>query len=125
LAYLQLGRPDRAVADCSRAVELDPKLWNVWSILGTAHYRAGNPKAAVTALHKSAELGPGRDAEEWFFLAMAHHRMGHHDEARKAYEQAVRWLDRNQDGLAKDKGQAEGLRRLRAEAEGVLELKKK
>ena len=50
-------------------------------------------------------------------------KLGNHDEARRAYEQAVRWLDMNQAALTK--GHAGVLRRLRAEAEEVLGLKKK
>jgi tetratricopeptide (TPR) repeat protein len=124
-AYLRLGQADKAVADCSRAVELEPKLMNGWSTLGKAHYRAGDSKAAVAALNKSWELRKSWDGHEWFVLAMAHRKLGHPDEARKAYEQALLWLEKNQEALAKDKRQAEDLRRLRAEAEEVLELKKK
>jgi hypothetical protein len=51
---------------------------------------------------------------------MAHRKLGNHDQARQAHEQAVRWLETNRAALAKDKGQAEELRRFRAEAEEVL-----
>ena len=58
------------------------------------------------------------------FLAMAHRKLGNHDEARKAYDQAVRWLDQNREALANDKALAGELRRFRNEAEEVLQLKK-
>jgi len=56
-------------------------------------------------------------AQDWVFLAMAHHRLGHHDEAR-------RWLDRFRDrrpSLASNAfwGELE-IRLLRAEAEAVV-----
>ena len=59
------------------------------------------------------------------FLAMAHGRLGNHDAARKAYDRAVGWLEKNKERLKKDKPQAEELHRFRSEAEEVLELKKK
>ncbi len=56
---------------------------------------------------------------------MAHRKLGHHDEARKAYEKAVQLLEKHKAALEKDPPYAEVLRSFRAEAEEVLELKKK
>jgi hypothetical protein len=54
-------------------------------------YRAGRFEEAVTRLTEAAELTchPYRTNVQhtWYFLAMAHHRLGHADEAR-------RWLDK-------------------------------
>src|SRR5262249_36415849 len=66
----------------------------------------------------------GGDAVAQLFLATAHRKLDRPDEARQAYEQAAQWLEKNQEALAKDKGQAEELRRFWAEAEEVLERKK-
>src|SRR5439155_21042561 len=108
-----------------KAVQLALKEGNYWQTLGVAHYRAGDWKAAALALNKSLELGPS-GAVNWLFLAMAQQKLGKHDEARRAYEHAVQWLERNRDALEKkDKQRADELRRFRAEAEEVLELKKK
>jgi hypothetical protein len=90
-----------------------------------AHYRAGDSKAAVAALGKSRELRQGGDAVDYLFLAMAYRRLDNRTEARKAYDQAVQWLEKTKEMLEKDKAQAEKLRRFRTEAEEVLELKKK
>jgi eukaryotic-like serine/threonine-protein kinase len=124
LAYNQLGQPDKAVADFLKAVQLGPKVGSYRQNLGVAHYRAGDWKAAVAALDKSRQLGQGGDAVDWLCLAMARWKLGHHDEAHKAYAQAVRWLEKNKETLEKDKTRAEELRRFRAEAEEVLEQKK-
>ena len=61
-----------------------------------AHYRAGDWKASVAALEKSMELGHGGGAIDWFFLAMAHWRLGHSEEARTWYEKAGAWMEKNQ-----------------------------
>src|SRR5262249_24166870 len=87
--------------------------------------RAGDWKAAVAALDKSVELRQGGDAMDRLFLAMAHRKLGDPDEARKAYDLALQWLEKNKEPLEKDKGRAAEPRLLRAEAEQVLELKQK
>ena len=61
-----------------------------------AHYRAGDWKAAIAALDKSMQLRKGGDSFDWFFLAMAHWQLGNKDEARKWYDQAVEWMEKNQ-----------------------------
>ena len=63
------------------------------------------------------ELRKGGDSFDWFFLAMAHRQLGREEDARKWYDRAVRWMEKN--APTDDE-----LRRFRAEAEEVLELKK-
>ncbi len=116
--------PVRAVALAKRAVELAPGTGNFWNTQGVAHYRAGDWKAARAALEKSMNLRAGGDAFDFLFLAMAHRKLGNQDEARKCYDQAVRWLEENHKTLKQDPQYAEELRRFRSEAEEVLELKK-
>jgi len=64
--------------------------WHV-SQLGAALYRSGRFEEAVKRLNEANGLNahPYRTnmLQTWFFLAMAHHRLGHADEAR-------RWLDK-------------------------------
>jgi hypothetical protein len=58
------------------------------STLGAALYRAGRCDEALRRLEEGNRLrGEEGLPTAWPFLAMAHHRLGHHDEAR-------RWLDR-------------------------------
>jgi tetratricopeptide (TPR) repeat protein len=120
----KLRDPKRAVENGKKAVQLAPRDGNNWGTLGAAHYRAGQWKEAIAALDESRSLKPGWDAHAWFFLAMAHRKLGHDDESRKAFDQAILWLESNQELLAKNKTQAEELRRFRSEAEEVLQLKK-
>ncbi len=56
--------------------------------LGAALYRAGRFEDAIRRLGEGIQLRSGKSLpQDWVFLAMAHHRLGHRDEAR-------RWLDR-------------------------------
>jgi tetratricopeptide (TPR) repeat protein len=118
-------QPERAVALARKATQLAPNDANNWGTLGTALYRAGDWKGAVAAVHKSRELSRGGDAFDGFVLAMAYCKLGDRGEARKAYGQALRWLEQNQEWLARNQVQADELRRFRNEAEEVLELKHK
>jgi tetratricopeptide (TPR) repeat protein len=109
----KLRDPARAVEHARRAVEREPKIGGYWGTLGAAHYRAGDWKAAISALEKSSELGD----DDWFFLAMAHWKLGHNDEARTLYDKAVAWKAKN---LPQHK--IEELRLSRAEAEALMGL---
>ena len=56
--------------------------------LGAALYRAGRFEEAIRRLNESIQALDGGDVPKGFaFLAMAHHRLGHGDEAK-------RWLDK-------------------------------
>jgi uncharacterized protein HemY len=86
----------------------------IWNTVGTARYRNGQWKAAIQALEKSMEL-QGDNGFDGFFLAMSHWQLDDKEAARKWYEQAVAWMDKN----PPSNGQ---LRRFRAEAEELLKI---
>jgi serine/threonine protein kinase/tetratricopeptide (TPR) repeat protein len=109
--------PPRAVALAKKAVELEPKNGLYWKMLGVAQYRAADWKASIAALEKSMALRNGGNSFDWFFLAMASWKQGDKEKARQWYDRAVQWMEKNAPPH-------EELRRFRAEAEKVLELKK-
>jgi WD40 repeat protein/serine/threonine protein kinase/tetratricopeptide (TPR) repeat protein len=90
--YCVLG-PD-AVADSAApvrlakfAVDQAPAPVNL-NTLGAALYRARRFEEAIGRLEEGIRKGGGESLpQDWAFLAMAHHRLGHRVEAR-------RWLDR-------------------------------
>jgi tetratricopeptide (TPR) repeat protein len=113
--------PKRAVTLATRAVGLDPNSWTIWNTLGVAHYRAGDCRDAVVALEKSSELrGNGdRGSFDWFFLAMAHCRLGDREQARTWYDKAVARMDKSW----RNPQEEEELKRFRAEAAALLGIK--
>jgi serine/threonine protein kinase/Flp pilus assembly protein TadD len=97
LAWTCVLAPE-AVADTAQPVQLaekavanEPKNLQYLCTLGAALYRAGRFEEAVKRLTAASALQANERqtamAYTWFFLAMAHHRLGHADEAR-------RWLDK-------------------------------
>jgi tetratricopeptide (TPR) repeat protein/serine/threonine protein kinase len=120
----ELRDPGQAVALAKKAVALAPKNGECRNTLGVAHYRAGDAKAAVVALLEARKLPLGGGAVASLFLALAYQTLGERAEARRAYDQAVAWIENNRQALEKDRPQAEELRRFCREAETALGLKK-
>jgi WD40 repeat protein/tetratricopeptide (TPR) repeat protein len=88
--------PGRAVTEAKRAIDLVPENGTFWNTLGVAHYRAGEWKPAIAALQRSVLLRKGGDSFDWFFLAMAHWKLGEHANSRRWHAQAIEWMDKNQ-----------------------------
>jgi Flp pilus assembly protein TadD len=128
LAYLlvlcpdaKLRDPARAVELARKAVELEPEDAEAWQALGWTLYRNGAWKESVESLSKSNALQKdpkGGDSGQWFGLAVAHWQLGNKEEARKWFDQAVEWMEKNDP-------KNELLGRFRAEAEEVLKIEKK
>jgi serine/threonine protein kinase/tetratricopeptide (TPR) repeat protein len=122
LAWMFATHPDAdqrdselAIVLARQAVELAPQDANIWNTLGVAHYRANDWKSAIESLEKSEGLSNGDNSFNFFFLAMAHWQLGYKEEARKWYNKAVEWMDKN---LPEDKE----LLGFRAEAAELLGL---
>jgi tetratricopeptide (TPR) repeat protein len=92
----KLCDPKAAVSHGRTATTLQPDLPIHWRNLGAALLRDGDHKAAAEALEKFDTMTKGGNHSHRFFLAMAYWQTGEKEKAGKAYEQAVRWLDKNQ-----------------------------
>jgi serine/threonine protein kinase/WD40 repeat protein len=110
----------RAVDLANEAVKLAPQEGNYCTTLGVALYRAGQWEESIQALEKSMQLQGGQaESFNTFFLAMAYWQRNEQQQARKWYDQAAAWMEKNKAGLPKE--HAEELRRFRAEAAALLE----
>jgi tetratricopeptide (TPR) repeat protein/serine/threonine protein kinase len=67
--------------------------WSV-HVLGLAQYRAGQYQKAVHGLSKAVKDDPDWEYQvgHWLVLSMAHHRLGHGEEARKLFDRAEQWV---------------------------------
>jgi tetratricopeptide (TPR) repeat protein len=85
---------DDAVSDMGRLLPLTPVPlghWGDWA-RGAALYRAGRYEESIECFETAANKFRPR-ALDWCFLAMAHHRLGHADDARRCLAEARRWID--------------------------------
>jgi hypothetical protein len=77
-------------------------------------------------LEKSMGLLNGEwESFNTFFLTMAHWQLGEKDKARNCYDQAVRWMEENKQGLERDRPRQDELLRLRSEADELLRKSEK
>jgi serine/threonine-protein kinase len=95
------GNPKRedlaeAASLSQKAVQMNPKDWGCWSILGRTSYQLGEWKDAIAAL-KTATSSPKADGVDFLFLAKAHnglgsalHAKGQLDEAIREYRAAIK-----------------------------------
>ena len=108
----------RALKLSLRAVELVPGQQASLNTRGVLLYRAARYADAVTTLEQSLTAGKGQfDGFDLFFLAMAHHRLGHQEEAQRCLDRAVTWMSHPVPITA---DQMKELTSFRAEAERVL-----
>jgi tetratricopeptide (TPR) repeat protein len=80
------------------AVKAEPTAWYLHT-LGLVHYRAGNDEEAVRYFTRSVTEHPEWAAQVLNFqgLALAYHRQGKDDEARRWRERAAQWIERTGD----------------------------
>ncbi len=124
LAWLLATAPDPlrdpvdAVENARRAVDHAPEGQVFLNTLGVALYRAGKFGEAVSTLEESLRAGNGEfDAFDLFFLAMAHHRLGHRAIAHDCYDRAVRWVSKRK---ILDESYARELAEFKIEAAAVI-----
>src|SRR5262249_46403963 len=86
----------RAVELAKKLVRFEPRSSAHWVTLGVAHFHQGQWNAAAAALEtalvqKNPDTGRGN-----FYLAMTYARQADPERARRSYEEAVQWMDKNQ-----------------------------
>jgi WD40 repeat protein/tetratricopeptide (TPR) repeat protein len=98
-----------ATKDLTQPVRLAEKavaserIYNYLNTLGIALYRAGRLDLAIQRLNEAIQLhGEGGTVIDWLFLAMAHHRQGKQDEARKWLDKAALWIDNAPEARSKE-----------------------
>jgi tetratricopeptide (TPR) repeat protein len=91
--------PAQVIRWADRAAAPQPNAGHYVHALGMAQYRAGNLEQAVQTLQRSMNTG-WQPYLNQFFLAMAHHHLGHAEEARKYLDMARAQLDQARPPLA-------------------------
>ncbi|HEV3255855.1 MAG TPA: tetratricopeptide repeat protein, partial [Gemmataceae bacterium] len=94
LAPGSVADPTRPLALAEQAVRSNPGASAHLNTLGATLYRAGRFEESVRRFKEAVKVqGQEGTPGAWLFLAMAHQRLGHAEEARKWLDKAGRWLD--------------------------------
>lgn len=115
--FLELFPEQQSAVDATTYTP-DPPTFNEGLVVmrvanGVSWYRGGSPADALMFLKDFTGTDSGADSYAWYYLAMAYHRLGKADEARRMFQQADDWMDSHQPGNAE-------LSQLRTEAAQVL-----
>jgi tetratricopeptide (TPR) repeat protein len=94
---LGAGAVDDLSTLARRAEQLGPlesENYQQLNLRGAVHYRLGQLQKALAFL-EAARKAQGQEGTGWdlFFLAMAHHQLGHEKEAREWLDKAIQWTD--------------------------------
>ena len=102
-AYRELQRPDAAVADFHRSVELDPNNAQAYADLCDIYLDKNDAESAIREINKAVEIcrsdpnaGPGEFAAR-HFRALAYLKLGKTDEAAADLEQVFHLAQSDQD----------------------------
>ena len=118
-----------------QAVEAKPNSDDYLKTLGGIFYRAGRFEEAVERLTEANNLIEDPDTESnsspaytWYFLAMAHQKLGHEADAKTWLDKANEWTDKvlaeHEDGTSPVSWNRRlTLKLLRDEAEAAIENK--
>jgi len=110
--------PKKALPLALKAVELSNTNHNELNTLGVVYYQLGQLTNAIATLEGGIKKdSAGGSAHDFFFLAMAYHRLGNAVQAENYYAKAIKWIS-EQPSL--QPGWKEELDAFRAEAEEVL-----
>jgi serine/threonine protein kinase/Flp pilus assembly protein TadD len=88
LAYSKLRRDEEAVADHSRAIELDPKHSGAWNSRGVSNSKLGQWGKAFADFSKAIELDP-KSVDAWNNRGIAYSKLGQHDKALADFSKAI------------------------------------
>ena len=132
LASAAVGDYTKPIGLAEKAVKSDPKSVQYLTTLGAVLDRAGRFEEAVLRLAEADRLvkepsegQPTSPAYAWFFLAVAHQRLGHSEEAKKWLDKGVACADKTlhdekQSDPAVPWNRRLTLKLFRAEAEALL-----
>jgi tetratricopeptide (TPR) repeat protein len=87
--YNRLGRYEYALADSSRAIELDPKHLLAWNTRGDIYFKLRQYDRAIVEYSAAIAVDP-KDAEAWFLRARTYSHAGKSEEAIADYAQGLK-----------------------------------
>ena len=87
-AYADKGQYDKAIADYTKAIEINPKDARAYIIRGVTYYRKGQYDQAISDYTKAIEINP-KDARAYIIRGGAYADKGQYDQAISDYTKAI------------------------------------
>lgn len=111
---------------------VDEPMHHLQNTRGAVLYRAGRFEDAAKQLEEAvADHWKGGTPWDWFFLAMAHHRLGNTSDAQEWLDKAVAWMNEDHSQSSEDESRPElgwdqqlELEILRQEAESLVKTRR-
>ena len=88
IAYVQLGKPDLAIEDFEKAIEIDPDVASAYVNLGQAYNILGDYAKALEAFNKAISLDPS-DCRAHNNRGIAYAKLGNRKEAIEDFNSAI------------------------------------
>lgn len=88
--YIDLYDLDNAVADCKKAIELDPEAYYAYNNLGCALLKLRRVEEAIVPLKQVVAMDPDRDHLPYLNLAESYVLLGEYDKAVQMYHEVMR-----------------------------------
>ena len=93
MAYGIGGHDDQAIADYTKALEINPKYYDAYNNRAHAYFKKGQDDRAIADYTRALEINP-RYNKAYYTPGYAYFKEGHNDRARADLEQAAK-LDRD------------------------------
>ena len=87
-AYGKLGQHTRAISDCTKAIELNPKLAEAYNNRGVAYGKLGQHTQAISDYNKAIELNP-KYAAAYSNRGNVYGKLGQHTQGISDYNKAI------------------------------------
>ncbi len=88
-AVVTAGDPERALSDCTKAIELDPTLGEAYRRRALCYYNLGKPELSIADSTRAINLDP-TDYKAYTIRGNAWGLMKRYDNAIESYDQAIR-----------------------------------
>jgi len=108
--------PKQALTLALKSVQLMSQSGDKWNTVGICRCRLGQWKECTEDMEKAMKLRDGGDSNDWYFLAIAHHKLGNQDDAKTWFTRAAKWRTEHA-------AQDANLKRYHDEAREVLGIK--
>lgn len=88
--YIDIYELEKSVADCKKAIELDPDAYYAYNNLGCALLKLRRVEEAIEPLKQAIEIDPVKDTLPYMNLAECYVLLGQYDEAILAYKEVLK-----------------------------------